>query len=124
MLYTPGVSNTPRTVESAVGNLWGTVDSLATRAAWYTNPDAAVTRQPPDLLLVDEADRLKTASLEQLRDFYDRRHVGMVLIGMPGLQKRLGFRVGRYRAAAAVRRQLLAERHSTWQEVVGLQLAV
>jgi serine protease AprX len=32
-----------------------------------------VRRQPPDLLVVDKADRLKTASLEQLRDFYDRR---------------------------------------------------
>jgi hypothetical protein len=28
------------------------------------------------------------------------------------------FRVGRYRPAAAVRRQLLAERHSTWRQVV------
>ena len=83
------MTNTPRTVEHAVSNLWGTVDGLGVRATWYGDPDAAVSRQPPDLLVVDEADRLKTASLEQLRDFYDRRHVGMVLIGMPGLQKRL-----------------------------------
>jgi DNA transposition AAA+ family ATPase len=89
VLYTPGVTNTPRTVEHAVSNLWGTVGGLAARATLYGDPDAAVMRQPPELLLVDEADRLKTASLEQLRDFYDRRRVGMVLIGMPGLQKRL-----------------------------------
>lgn len=89
MLYTPGVTNTPRTVEHAVGNLWGTVDGLGARATWSEGPDAAVIRQPPDLLVVDQADRLKTASLEHLRDFYDRRHVGVVLIGMPGLQKRL-----------------------------------
>ena len=89
LLYTPGVTNTPRTVENAVGNLWGTVDGIGARATWYGDPNATVRRQPPDLLLVDEADRLKTASLEQLRDFYDRRQVGMVLIGMPGLQKRL-----------------------------------
>ena len=34
------------------------------------------------------------------------------------------FRVGRYRTAAAVRRQLLVERHSSWREVVGLRAAV
>ena len=89
VLYTPGVTNTPRTVEHAVSNLWGTVDGLGARSTWYGNPDAAVVRQTLDLLLVDEADRLKTGSLEQLRDFYDRRHGGVVLIGMQGLQKRL-----------------------------------
>jgi DNA transposition AAA+ family ATPase len=40
-------------------------------------------------LILDEGDRLKTAGLEMVRDYFDRGDVGMVLIGMPGFERRL-----------------------------------
>ncbi len=89
VLYTPPVVNTARIIDREVANVWGTVAGLSRRSIWRTDPMAAVRADQPTLLIVDEVDRLKTAGLEQLRDFYDRRQVGMVFIGMPGLQKRL-----------------------------------
>jgi DNA transposition AAA+ family ATPase len=44
---------------------------------------------PTDLLLVDEVDRIKMSGLEQLRAIFDGGGAGLVLIGMPGLERRL-----------------------------------
>lgn len=42
-----------------------------------------------ELLIVDEAERLTTTALEWLRDLFDRRGIGLILIGMPGIDKRM-----------------------------------
>ena len=88
VLYTPDVVNTPRMLQRDHDTVWAAVYGLADR---LHEPSPQHPRPPmPELVIVDEADRLRTAGLEQLRDMYDRRHIGLVLIGMPGLQKRLG----------------------------------
>ena len=44
---------------------------------------------PTTLILVDEADRLQMNSLKQMRSIFDEGTAGLVLIGMPGIEKRV-----------------------------------
>ncbi len=42
-----------------------------------------------ELLIFDETERLSTSALELIRDTFDRTGVGVIFIGMPGMDKRL-----------------------------------
>jgi DNA transposition AAA+ family ATPase len=99
----------------------------------YRDPTDRVSHYLDDmwnvqLLIVDEADRLKTTGLEQLRDYFDRHDIGLLLIGMPGLERRLArypqlySRIGfphRYQPLSSDELRFVLAHH--WQRL-GLQL--
>jgi DNA transposition AAA+ family ATPase len=91
VFYTPKAHNTPCTVDKDVR-------SLHTRLSWAIettlHPDRSTQIVDADgpyteLVIIDEADRLKTPTLEALRDHHDRTGAGLILIGMPGIERRL-----------------------------------
>ena len=41
------------------------------------------------LIIVDETERLKMGGIEQFREIYDSGDIGLIFIGMPGLEKKL-----------------------------------
>jgi DNA transposition AAA+ family ATPase len=55
----------------------------------YRRMREALPKPSTSLVIIDEADRLTIDSLEQVRDEFDRSAVSIILIGMPGLEKRL-----------------------------------
>jgi len=94
VFYTPPVSASPGRIEKEVLTLFAAFSYLIEAANQHHQgkEEFLVTRRYTpliELLIVDEANRLKDAGLEQIRDLADRGKFGLVLLGMPGLDKRL-----------------------------------
>src|SRR5258708_4074158 len=92
--YTAPVGATPSRIEREVMALSATLSYLveAAEQASRGKDDFLLAYRLPkrtELVIVDEAQRLKMAALEQLRDLYDRLNFGLVLVGQPGLEKSL-----------------------------------
>ncbi len=90
ILYTAESSNHPRAIKKNINSMRGQLDRLI----WELSPgeDIVVTKNNSNycrLIIVDEAERLKMGGIELFREIYDRGDIGLIFIGMPGLEKKL-----------------------------------
>lgn len=91
VFYTAPVANTPRIVKEGLYDTRMALERIGglAEASQKKSGEGTSLANRCKLVLVDEADRLKTPSLEEIRDQYDKGDFGLVLIGMPGIEKRL-----------------------------------
>jgi DNA transposition AAA+ family ATPase len=90
VFYTPNVSATFRSLHDAIDVLLRRAGGCIAQHVHRDRVDwSDINTDLVELLVVDEAERLSTMALEHLRDLFDRKGIGLVLIGMPGMEKRL-----------------------------------
>lgn len=92
LYYKPGITVSPQRLKSELSILKNRFCDAKLRAiSWRKEADwaAALQTQQINLLIVDEAHRLKYQVLEELRDLHERWNIGVVLIGDPGMERNL-----------------------------------
>lgn len=93
LLYTAQMSNPHRTIEQRISQMRTQLGRFNEELLPSEEQTRIVTNDNIDrfceLIIVDESERLKMSGIEQFREIYDRGDIGLIFIGMPGLEKKL-----------------------------------
>ena len=91
VFHTPTVGGTLRELRKDLHLMTTRVD-ICIKQHSHTDSDGTPVgsrESRVELLMIDEAERLSTAAIEYLRDMFDRMDIGLIFIGMPGIEKRM-----------------------------------
>ena len=90
VFYTPAVAGSMTALRKDISPLIGRVNACIVQSldpkTWARSP---APLNLVELVIIDEAERLTTTGLEYLRDQFDRSDA-VILIGMPGIERRMG----------------------------------
>ena len=91
VFHTPTVMGTLRDLRDTMANslvmVSACIEAQIAREGGTT--DRRNRHRMVELVIIDEAERMQTATLELVRDIFDRTGMGLILIGMPGMERRL-----------------------------------
>jgi DNA transposition AAA+ family ATPase len=91
VFHTPTVGGTLRELRKDLDLMTSRVDICIKQDRSTTSDGKRVVSRASmvELMIIDEAERLSTSAVEYLRDIFDRTNIGLMLIGMPGIEKRM-----------------------------------
>ena len=91
VFHTPTVGGTLRELRQDLHLMTSRVESCIDQHRRSHSADTRCVARDSmiELIIIDEAERLSTSALEHLRDMFDRTPLGLMLIGMPGIDKRM-----------------------------------
>lgn len=91
ILYTPSVSETLGDLKKSLSDYIRRAEDRINRHLNFDDELEQIHEHNSDIemMIFDEAERLSMNAVEFIRSIFDKKSIGVMLIGMPGMEKRL-----------------------------------
>ncbi len=90
LFYTPSVSETVRDMRKGLGDLIYQAEYSIDNHLNYDENFCKTNKHNTsiEMVIFDESERLSMNTIEFIRSIFDKKNIGVMLIGMPGMEKR------------------------------------